>query len=160
MSKCCICGREITDENAPVLFMSGFGNPRLVCSTCEEHIDVANNGCEPEKIEEACRALASDLEAHNTDETAVINAVGKILLSARDRKNAIEDGSYDFSSDESTTEEEEFDITEDLMETEEDRALDEAEKLRSDKLDKIISWISGIAFAGVAVYIILKFIFR
>lgn len=159
MSKCCICGREVTNENAPVLLMSAYGNPRLVCSVCEEHIETASNGREPNEIEAACRALGEDLTAYNNDESAIINAVGKIIADAKERCRAIKDGSYDFSKETEVSDEEEFDITEDLMETEEDRARDEEDRRVSDKLDKITSIISGIVFAGVAIYLLVRIIF-
>ena len=158
MSRCCICGREVDSENAPVLAMSAYGNPRLVCPVCEANIDEATNGREPDKILLACRNLGDDLTAFNNDEIGIINAVNRIITEATERCDAIKRGDYDFDA-ENNFDSEEFDITEDLMETEEDRQLVEAEARTAEKLDKIISWASGIIIAAVVLFFIIRLIF-
>ena len=46
-----------------------------------------------------------------------------------------------------------------MLETEEDRALDEAEAKRARIVDTVISWIMGLAIVGAVAFFIIKFIF-
>ena len=41
MNICSICGKPIERDDASVLTISGYGNPRYICDECEEQMDVA-----------------------------------------------------------------------------------------------------------------------
>lgn len=160
MSRCCICRREVTDENAPILTMSGYGNPRYVCSECEANIEKATHSRELDEIEGACKALGDALTAANTDELIIINSVNGIIGEAMERYEKIKAGDYDFSEDEDEdASSDEFEITEELMETEEDKRKDEQEARASQLVDKIISWSSAVILAGLVIYLLIRFIF-
>lgn len=154
---CCICQSQIEKDDAPVIAMSGYGNPKCVCSECEALIDAATESREPEKITEACKALGEALTRGNTGDEQIIQTVNEIIFTASERCEAIKEGTYDFSLDEKS-EEDEFDITEDLMETEEDKEKDARDAKINNIIDAIGAWVAGLAFVGVVVFFILKFI--
>ena len=132
---CSICQYPLEKEDAPVIAMSALGNPKCVCERCEEFIEAATTSRDPDEITEACKNLGETLTRGNTGDEQIIVAVNDIIASANQRCAAIKDGTYDFSLDEN--ESEEFDITEDLMETEEDKAKD----ARDEKMIKILLFI-------------------
>ena len=70
----------------------------------------------------------------------------------------IEDGSYDFTLDEQT--EEEFELSEDMLETEEDRELDRIEEEREKRFDKILNWAWLFIGIGFVAYLVWFFFFR
>ena len=75
-----------------------------------------------------------------------------------DRAEKINKGEYDFSLDENVEETGEDDIPEELLETEEDKALDERDEKRQKKFDKIFNIVALAVFAGVIGYLAYKFI--
>lgn len=154
---CCICQSPIEKEDAPVIAMSGYGNPKCACSECEALIEKATASRNPEEITEACKELGEALTRGNTGDEQVIESVNRIIISSSERCEAIKAGTYDFSLDEEN-EEDEFEITEDLAETEEDRAKDERDEKISKIIDTIGAWAAGIILVGAVVFFIIKFI--
>ncbi len=153
---CCICQAPITKDDAPVIAMSGYGNPKCVCEKCEAIIDSATLSHNPDEIVESCQLLGEALTKGNTGDEQVIDAVNEIICEASTRCEKIANGSYDFREDESS--DEEFEITEDIMETEEDRLKDEKDAKTAKIFDTIASWASGIILTAAVVFFIIKFI--
>ena len=160
MGKCCICHKEIDTESAPILYMGAPGVPRCVCDECDKHVEAMTKGKEPEAIMDACRSLAKRLEDADNEDERTILLVGGMLKSAKDRAEKIEAGEWDFEAEENREASEEFDITEDLMETEEDRALDERDEKIGKIIDTVTTWVMGLAIVGAVVFFLLKFVFH
>ena len=136
--------------------MSALGNPKCVCEECEALIDSATKSHDPEEITEACHTLGQRLTDGNTGDEQIIVSVGEIIQNASQRCNAIKEGTYDFALDEENPDEE-FDITEDLEETEEDRAKDAHDEKVMKILDTISSWAAGLILVGAVTFFIFKF---
>ena len=150
---CCICQHPIEKDDAPVIAMSGYGNPKCACERCEKLIDTATGSHDPEEISAACKSLGEALTKGNTGDEQIITAVNDIIYSAHERCNAIKDGTYDFSLDELDEEDSLEEIPEELLESEEDKQLDEEENERAEKLDKVLNWIwAGVMVAAVAFF--------
>ena len=153
---CCICQAPITNENAPVIAMSAYGNPKCVCEECEAIIDSATLSHDPNEIVESCKSLGEALTRGNTCDEQVIDAVNGIICTASIRCEKIANGNYDFSEDESN--EVEFEISDELMESEEDRIKDEKDAKAAKIIDTIASWACGVILVGAVIFFILKFI--
>ena len=80
--------------------------------------------------------------------------VKELLSAAMERAELIKSGEYDFASDEDEAELEE--IPEELLETEEDRALDRADEERTKKFDRVFNWIAGFAIGAAAAFLIYR----
>lgn len=167
---CCLCNNKIGDENAPILTLGNSGWPRYICENCENTISTASLATEYEEIEEACRNLGDGMIAMHVEDAAVIEAVNDIIKTSMERANQIKDGTYDFSLDEVAEEAEEseegeggakaeFDIPEELRETEEDRALDEKEARSNKILDTVTSWLAGLILLGAVIFFLIRFVF-
>lgn len=155
---CSICKKDIEEESPAVLTMGRSMSPRHLCGDCAALLDTATTSREVDTIKEAMGHLGETLAASGCEDGAVISTVNDLLESAGARLSAIEEGSYDFSLDEQS--EEEFEITEDLMETEEDRELDRIDEEREKRFDKILNWAwLGIGICFVA-YLVWFFFFR
>ena len=136
---CSICLKAITNEEAPVLTMGSYGTPRLLCDECAAHIENMTRGRDYESIVASMDAITEASSRANIDDKPTVTAVTSILQTSAERAAQIKDGTYDFSLDE--IEEEDYEIPEDMKETEEDRALDEKEKKQNEKFDKILNWV-------------------
>ena len=155
---CCICHHPLNSEDAPVIAMGGYGNPKCACESCEALIDTATTSRDPEKISEACKSLGEALTAGNTGDEQIIDTVNDIIRSASERGAAIKEGTYDFALDEADAEDE-FDITDDLKESEEDRKKDERDEKVAKIIDTALSWACGAIFVAAITLFIIKFIF-
>lgn len=153
---CCICKRPLENPEAPVLTMGAYGSPKCVCDNCSEIIETATSSHEYEEITSACRELGDALTKGDTGDMGVIQAVNDILSSAKERADAIKEGTYDFSLD--SINEDTFEITEDLEETEEDKAKDEKEAKTIKVIDTVVSWTCGAALVAALVFFIIKFV--
>ena len=138
--------------------MGGYGNPKCVCENCETIIDTATTSRDPEEISAACKALGEALTAGNTGDEQIIETVNDIIRNASERCSAIKDGTYDFELDR-TDPDDEFDITEDLEESEEDRKKDEHDEKINKIIDTALSWACGAIFVAAITIFIIKFIF-
>ena len=160
MGKCCICHNEINTETAPILYMGATGVPRCICDECDKSIEEMTKGRDSEAITQACRSIAKRLEeADNGDERTIL-LIGGMLEGAKARAEKIAAGEFDFEAEENAESTEEFDITEDLMETDEDRALDERDEKIGKIIDTVTTWIMGLAIVGAIAFFILKFVFH
>lgn len=159
MRHCSICGKSVNAEEAPILAMGGFGNPRYLCDECAAEVDIITQDKNPENIEQSMAKLSSKLSARSIDDNLVVETVTAIFTEAGERAKSIKEGTYDFSADEPFEEAEADDIPEELVESEEDKALDEEEKAAIKKFDAITNWISLavlVIAAGLIAYFMLK----
>ena len=158
MKQCVICDKAIEREDAPILGMSGYGNPKLLCDECAEDIETVTSERDCDKIAEAMARLSEKMSDFDPDSMTYV-IVSDIMARAAERAKAIKDGTYDFALDEE--EEESFDeIPEELLETEEDRELDKRDAEKQKKFDEIMNWVSIIAIVGTAIYVILSYLLK
>ena len=153
---CSLCS-NLTDENSAILVMGGYGHPRLICKECEEEIDELSLGKDYEKIKEAMNSIGEKLTAKEPEDL-VLETVNGILETAAHRAEKIANGEYDFSMDEDGEEALEEDVPEELLETEEDKALDERDEKRQKKFDKIFNIVAIAVFAGIIGFLAYKLI--
>ena len=158
MHYCSVCGKDFESETPSVLTMGRSMTPRYICPDCEALMEEAIGATEPERIREAIATLGESLAHSDSDDTPVIIEVSSHLERAKTRLTKIEDGTYDFSLDES--EEEEFELTEDLMETEEDRELDRREEEQEQRMNKVLNWLWVFVGIGVVAYFIFLIIYK
>ena len=153
--KCTVCKNVFDGKDASILTMSGFGNARYICPECSALLDTATTDKDYENITAAISEIG---ERANLDvaDTAAVDAFTEILDSAKERAEKIKLDEYDFSLDGEDGALEE--IPDDLKETEEDKALDEAEAKQIAVIDKITSWICGAMLVATVVYVIVKLI--
>ena len=159
---CSTCLRRIESEEAPVLVMGAYGNPKLLCDDCAKLIDTITLGKDAQEIEGAMQTLTDRMSASNVDDRFVIATVTEILNDSAERAQKIKEGTYDFALDEVEDEDAMDDIPEELRETEEDRLLDEKDAAANAKFDKFLNrlWIGvGILAACVLIWKIIQFFF-
>ena len=171
---CCLCGNETDAQNAPILTLGSAGWPRVLCDSCDAKIITASTAHDYDEIESACRALGDGMVAANVEDSAVIETVNLFIKIAMERAEQIKAGTYDFSKDEDPGEEDseggesedegntdapEFDIPEELRETEEDRALDEKDARANKILDTVTSWAAAVILLAAVVFFIVRFVF-
>ena len=160
---CCICPARIDENEAPILTHGRSTVPRYICPECEKRIDTAMLDKDPEKVTEACRELGESLTRYGVEDLAVVDEINGIIEGAMLRAKAIKEGTYDFSADEeirtATEGDGEFDITDDIKETPEDRERDEKEAKRTKLFDTLTSWAAGLILVGAVVFFLIKFVF-
>ena len=174
---CCICNKIVDSDTAPILTVGGYGNAKYLCEECAADLDTATSARDFDTIKSAMDSIGEKMGKNNIDDELVIATVGELFIGAKERAKAIEAGEYDFSREdadgvtdteisedtEADAEEcgeasEEFDIPEELRETEEDRELDAKEKKQGAFYEKIFNWISlGIIVAALAAVAYLVF---
>ena len=153
---CVICKRPIEKEDPAILMMGGYGVPKCICEECENTVDLLNESVDAAEIREGCRKLGEALTRGDTGDESVILTVNGIIAEAGEKAERIENGTYD--PEEAKDEEEEFDITEDLQETEEDRKLDEEEARANKVYNTVSSWVAGIIIVIALGFFIYKLI--
>ena len=153
---CVICKRPIEKEDPAILMMGGYGVPKCICEECENTVDLLNESEDAGEIREGCRKLGEALTRGDTGDESVIVTVNEIIAEAGKKAESIENGTYDPSKEKE--EEEEFDITEDLEETEEDRKLDEEEARANKIYNTVSSWVAGIIIVIALGFFIYKLI--
>lgn len=152
----CLCGG--LDSDAPILTMSGYATPRVLCDECAKKLDIITSGEDCQQIADAIKEITTKLANGNIDDPAALSAVTEIVNEGSERAKRIKEGTWDFSLDEESTDEL-VDIPEELEETEEDIELDRREKERNDKFDKFLNWVwigVGIGAAGFIVWRIIQ----
>jgi hypothetical protein len=171
---CCICKKTVDSETSPILTVGGYGNAKYLCDECAADLDTATTARDFDVIKSAMDSIGEKMGKNNIDDDLVIATVGELFIGAKKRAKAIAAGEYDFSSededsdtvtaDEQTDssedgeEKEEFDIPEELRETDEDKELDAKEKKQGAFYDKIFNWISlGIITIALAAVVYLVF---
>ncbi len=148
MKQCAICDRNIECEEPNILTMGAYGKPKYLCEDCSSDIETATLERDYEKIAAAMDRLGEKMANFDPD-SITYRTVSAIMESAAERAKQIKGGTYDFSLDE--TEDEGFDeIPEELLETEEDRELDERDEKRQKTFDSVFNWVSlGLIIAAV-----------
>lgn len=158
---CCLCGKAIDKTTADVLTMGGYGNPRYLCDECASTIECATTSRDVAEAKGAIATLGELLPAAAEGDRAVFRTMNSLLSSAVERAEKIEAGTYDFSLDEAEDSESFDEIPEELLETEEDRELDERDEQAQKKFDKIFNIITTSVIFGVLVaVIIIRLIFK
>ena len=153
--KCTMCRSTFDSKDASILTMSGFGNARYICPECARLLDTATLDRDYENIKSAMDTLSERMEIDVTD-TSAVDAITEILGDAAERAEMIKNSTYDFSLDGEGGGESFDEIPEELLESEEDKALDEKEAKRNKILDKITSWVCGAVLAGSLLYVIIR----
>ena len=154
---CAICKRIVDKNTAPILVMGGFANPRLLCDGCSDDVESMTTSLDANVIEEAMKRVSENLTRSNTDDSTTLAAVTDMFSCASERIKKIRNGEN--VSDEGEENGEEYEIPEELLETEEDRLLDEKEKFQNRLFDKIFTWVSVAVFAFIIGYcIVTRFI--
>ena len=170
---CCICNKIVDSDTAAILTVGGYGNAKYICDECSTELDTATTARDFDAIKSAMDSIGEKMSKSNVDDELVIATVGELFIGAKRRAKAIKAGEYDFSAEESdevvsdyessTPEEgaesaEEFDIPDELRETEEDKELDAEEKKHNAFYDKIFNWISlGIIVAALGALVYMVF---
>lgn len=154
---CAICGAATDKENAPILAMGGFGNPRYVCNDCAEKLETVTKSMDPSEINASIETLADRIAKKNTDDPVTINTLTDILRGAKERAELIENGEY--SVDENAADDELVDdFPEELAETEEDKALDARDAEKNAKIQKILDIVTFGIIGAAVVALVLYFI--
>ena len=145
-------------EEPAILALGRYGVPRYLCEQCESEIDAATLSKDYSEAIAAIESLGKKMASFGKDDLITVDTVRKILEKSAKRAAAIKDGSYDFALDEAEeTDEEGFDeVPEELLESEEDKALDAKEAAVSKKMDKVLNWACGIVFVAAAVIFVLR----
>ncbi len=158
MHICSICQKDIDNETPTVLTMGRSMTPRYICEECEALLDEATHAREVDACREAIGRLGDLLAKNDCEDGSVISTVSSYLEFAKARAEKIEEGTYDFSIDEK--EDEEFEISEDLMETEEDRELDRIEQEKEEKLNTFLNWSWVGVGIGIVAYLVWLIFFK
>ena len=145
---CSVCLTGIDLDTAPVLTMGSYGTPRCLCDDCAKHVENFTRGRDYDSIIASMDEISARMSRANIDDKVTSMCITDMLVSAAKRATAIKEGSYDFSLD---VDEEDYEIPEELRETEEDRALDEKDAQDRKKLDKVMNWVwLGVIVAAAA----------
>ena len=149
---CAICLSNVDSESADILTMGAYGTPRFICKECADDLTVTTASHDFKEIEAAMDRLSAKLSRSNVDDPRTIETITEIFDDSAKRAAAIKNGTYDFSMD-GVAENDNIleDIPEELLETEEDRLLDEKEAKSMKKFDSIMNWVSmGAVIAAIA----------
>lgn len=154
-NKCCsICLSKIESDDAPILTVGAYGTPRYLCHECIADIECATLGKEYDKIIDAMDRIAHYVSERSIDDSVTVNTVTELLEYSARRAKEIREGTYDFSLDDTESEEVLEEIPEELLETEEDKLLDKADEERANRFDKILNWVWVALIVGaVAVFL-------
>ena len=148
MDTCSICKAAVDAENAPILAMGGFGNPRYLCEECQGDFDELTLSKDTEAIRLAGERIGKKMAASGVDDKLTLKTVEEVMRTAGERKEQIEKGIYDFSEEEA---EQNCDDTvpEELLESEEESEEDIKRAQKYAKIDMVSNWIC-IALIAVA----------
>lgn len=156
METCSICTKEITSEEPKILVMGAYGMPKYICDECARDIDEVTLGKDYEKIAETMEKIGNKLSFSNPDKATFVT-VNSIMESAAERAKLIKEGTYDFSLDEETVDDDSFDeIPEELKETEEDRALDRADEEKMRKFDIFYNILVACLSVALGAFIVWR----
>ena len=158
---CSICKKEINSEEAAILAMGGFGNPKYICDDCAEELDKVVRGKDYDEIMRSMAVISDKISRSSTDDQLTVDTVKSLFSDAKDRAEKIKSGEYDFSLDVESDDAD--DIPEELKETEEDKRLDEEERIETEKRNEIARKFDlflfypliGAMFIGALAYIII-----
>ena len=160
MKTCTVCKATNIADDAPILVMGAYGNPKYLCPECSAYLDTATLGRDYDAIAEAMDELGKRMSASDPDKQTY-DTMNSLLTNAAERAKAISEGSYDFSLDEREAETESFDeLPEELRETEADKALDEKDAAAQARFEKWFNWVSLGAVIGAVGFVVWKIIER
>ena len=159
MKTCTVCKRTIDSDDAPILVMGAYGAPKCLCPECAADLDTATLGRDYGEIGAAMERLGARMSDTDPDKLT-FDTMNELLTSAAERAKAIAAGEYDFSLDEQAPEEGFDELPPELLETEEDRALDEKEAAALAKFDKWFNWVAIGVVAGTLAFVVWKLIER
>ena len=157
---CSICQAPIVEEDAPVLSMGGFGNPRCLCEDCAADIECATRSKDPTAISEAAKRIVTNMQEKQIEDPITVKTVTKILAEASERRKQIKEGTYDFALDEANDDEILEEIPEDMLESEEDRLLDAKDEEREKKIDSVLNWVWIAMIVAMVGFMVWWFFFR
>ena len=156
MKKCSLCIKKIEKEEPEILTVGSYGLARYLCDDCAALLDKMTLSTEVFEIKEAYDEVVDRmLKAQIVDESAN-ETLQNMLDSAKERAEAIKEGTYDFSLDTPTDEMDE--IPEELLESEEDRERDRKDSERNERIDKVLNVLIAATVIAAAVFLILRFI--
>ena len=156
MKKCSLCTKRLEKEEPEILTVGSYGVARYLCDDCAALLDKMMLSTDVSEIKEGYDAVVEKmLDGPLIDESAN-ETLQNMLVSAKERAEAIKNGTYDFSLDTPTDEMDE--ITEELLESEEDRDLDRKRDERAEKLDKVLNVFIIAAIVATAIFVITRFI--
>lgn len=155
MKQCAICDRHVEAEDAPILTMGAYGNPKYLCDECAEDLDIATLGKEYDEILAAMDRIGKRMSDFDPDGVTYKN-VSAIMERAAERAKQIKAGTYDFALDEAEDEESFDEIPEELLETEEDKELDKRDEEKQKRFDAVFNWISFGAIIGALGFLVYK----
>ena len=156
---CSICLKSIEAEDAPILTMGGFGNPRCLCEECAADVESATRGTDPSLISASVKRIVDNMSKNQIEDPLTVKTLTRLLGSAAARREKIKDGTYDFAlddADDGTLEE----IPEEMLETEEDKLLDEEDEERAKRIDSVLNWVWLVAIVGMVGFMIWWFFFK
>ena len=153
---CSVCHRSFEGEDAAVLAFGGYGTPRYLCDSCAKDFDSAMTEREVEAIDGAIDRISKKMTTARIDDETVLKTVDEIMREARERREKIRTGEYDFSEDESTIEDDA--VPEELLETEEDAAAQKKESEKEKIYDKITNIVCGVLSAAALVFIVYQIV--
>jgi hypothetical protein len=138
--------------------MGGAGYARILCDECDKDLQTATLGRDIDEIKAAISNLGDKMASGNPD-SVTYSLVSSLIIDATKRAKAIKAGTYDFSLDENEDEEGFDEIPEELLESEEDIALDKKDEENMKKFDKvynIILIVALIALGGMIVWRLIQ----
>ena len=97
---CCTCLARIEDENAPILTMGAYGNPKCLCPDCAALVETITFGKDYNEIKEAMENLTDRMSRSNVDDRVTVETVTAMLEDGAKRAQSIKEGTYDFALDE------------------------------------------------------------
>ncbi len=155
MKQCAICDKHLECEEPKILTIGGYGTPKYLCDECAEDIDIATLDRDYDNIAAAIERLGNKMSSFDPD-GVTYKTVSSIMKSSADRAKQIKDGTYDFALDEEEDTDGFDELPEELLETEEDRALDERDEERQKKFDSVFNWISFGLLTAAVIFVLVK----
>lgn len=160
MDSCAICKKNIENtEDAAILAMGGFGNPRYMCDECGADFDELTLSRDVVSIKAAADRISKKMSESGVDDKLTLKTVEEIMKSSGERKERIESGEHDFSEEEAEQNAVcDDELPPELRESEEDA---EAERIRAEKYAKfdtitnVICIVLLVAAIGFAIYRII-----
>ena len=156
MKKCSLCTKRLEKEEPQILTVGSYGVARYLCDECAALLDKMTLSTEISDIKEAYDAVVEKMLYGPLIDESANETLQNMLVSAKERAEAIKNGTYDFSLDEPTDEMD--DIPEELLETEEDIELDRKREQRAEKIDKVLNVFIIAAIVATAIFVITRFI--
>ena len=149
-TNCSLCLSAVDVETAEILTMGAYGTPKLLCNDCTRLMHKVTRADNYPEVKEAIEELGNKISVANIDDRRVLDTVSEIFKESLVRAEKIKAGTYDFELDKVESTDTIDEIPEELLETEEDKALDEKEAKVIKKWDKIMNYVSlGVLLAVV-----------